>query len=225
MSKSNKKALPVTTVMKAGVLVLSLIEIIAMPENEDKNKAISAYLSTLSERGKAMFEEIHTFAIFAIETAIAGANDFGRMTMIVHAVKAMGNGARHTRLIQWFQENTPATFDQEKGVFNLGKGKTEYNLEYAKEHPYYEKPEKLEQPFSLENALQTFLTLIKRAESVKASPEDQAQLKQVAKMVDSQLVKPLKHMIEQKKAKSETGQDNKEETLETAPSEDVSEAA
>ena len=202
MSKS-KKAMPVNHIMIDGQLVLSIVEILAMAEGEEKNKAITVYLDALSKRGKAMFEEIHAFAIYAIETAINGNNDFSRMNAIVHCVKAMGNGARFGRLIQWFQENTPASFDVDTNVFSVGKGKTEYNLEYAKEHPYYEKPEVIQEPFSLENLLKAINTAIKRSESDKANPEEQALLKLYAGDLKP-LATKLEVAVKARKAAEET---------------------
>ncbi len=119
------------------------------------------------------------------------------MTSLVHAVQGMRN-ARHLRLVQWFEENTPASWDKKSEQFTQGKGKTAYNIPFIKSHPYWEKPEAIVEAYSLANAKQALKSLVSRARSPKASPEDRQALQEIANFIEGTPLAMVQQKIDSK---------------------------
>jgi hypothetical protein len=217
MSTKSRKKLPVKHIVKDGIPVLSLSEIMLINDEVEQEKAVKVYLKTLSNQGKELFTEIHAFAVWSIDVAMKGNNNFSLMTALVHAVKAMGNGPRPNQLIQWFEQHTPASFDKEKKTFKQGKGKEGYELEHARENPYYTPADKPTVTlFSIENIQKACETLIKRALSEKTDPEDKQTLKALAKNLENGFLMEVKKAVKKKEELHEAQKENDKPSTEKA---------
>lgn len=130
-------------------------------------KQLQNKINSIGNRSQTLTTDIHKAGIACIEQAI----EHGNMDYATKLVRALekAKGQRHESVKQWFIENGPFVWrklkDNNMG-FKLDKaeGAKEFDLEHAKEHPFYEKPEVVQvQTMTLEQLQNSIRNLVKKA--------------------------------------------------------------
>lgn len=190
--------------MIAGKPVVNFTDIVNETDADTQSLMIDTFLEQLEVRGNEVIDDVHNFACYAIENAIKNSNSFNLMTQLVLRVGNMRGGVRAVRLREWFIENAPVSWEKTKQgarfVTDKSRDETAYRLDYAIEHPFYEKEEVASKPYSLENLQKAIETAIKRSNSDKANPEEQAILRELAGSLETTFAPKLAEAVATVKA-------------------------
>ena len=189
MSKSKtSKMMPVKHIVANG-MTLNLGDIMAIEDAEQQKAAVVNYLKVkISDVGVTLFNDIHNFAIFAMEHAKLH-GDFHYMSVLVDAVRVC-KGARHFSLIQWFERYSPASYAETRFIKGKGKDDSFWNVDAARAKPYYEKPEAVKKEYTLETLLTILEGVVKKADSDSANLMQKRDMQEIASLV-SKLVLPV----------------------------------
>jgi hypothetical protein len=201
---SKGKQLPVTVVMANGY-PMQLSEILKITDAVEQNAAIQNYLDTrIAAQGAAFFHDIHAFAIFAMAHAMAHNNSYVYMDRLVLAVEG-AQGARHNKLITWFEEHSPASYDKEKQLFRSSKVKTNDNwkIVVAEGNPYYKSVATPKSDlYTLENLIAALEKAVKKTKSDKADATNLSTMLTAAMALETQVLPLLKAVVTQPTAEA-----------------------
>lgn len=203
MKTSKNPVLPVTHIMSNG-LPLDLSVIMAMDNLDLQAQALTNYLKVRIETvGVNYFQDVHKFAIFAMEHAKKHNNSYQYMTSLVDAVAA-AKGARHTKLISWFETYSPASFAETRFITGKGKDNSFWNIDAARSKPYYESTPKNPDVYNLESLLRMCEKAIKKSSGDKVETSQQAKLLEIAATIERTIVPVIKSAIESTQAEEVT---------------------
>jgi hypothetical protein len=139
-------------------------------------------INSIAKRGPEFIKDTEVASIACIEMAMKHEN-FDYATKLYRAMEK-GKGLRHESLKQWFMEHGPFKWGKLKNsTMGFKKDKSEnaipFDLEHAKEHPYYEKGEVVEKPIDLEKIQKSIHQLVKKVDKKIESEAYEGSLEEI----------------------------------------------